>query len=121
VESIQARFAHSRDVAMNAVVDLINDIKQAKAQGRDDAELAEARSYHRKAGFYVDYVEAENSMGFHAPGEALRILADAVDLVRKGQLALRGVKSTAAKEPVPVNLELQMSRGQKAPESGGSR
>ena len=121
VESIQARFAHSRDVAMNAVVDLINDIKQAKAQGRDDAELAEARSYHRKAGFYVDYVEAENSMGFHAPGEALRILADAVDFVRKGQLALRGVKSTAAKEPVPVNLELQMSRGQQALESGGSR
>jgi formate-dependent nitrite reductase cytochrome c552 subunit len=37
-------------------------------------------------------VEAENSMGFHASGEALRILTDATDFVRRGQLALRGVQ-----------------------------
>ena len=42
VESIQRRFAHSRDVAMNAVVDLIADIKIARAAGKTDQELAAA-------------------------------------------------------------------------------
>jgi nitrite reductase (cytochrome c-552) len=39
----------------------------------------------------LDFVEAENSTGFHAPGEAQRILAEAIDYSRQGQLALRGV------------------------------
>ena len=30
-----------------------------------------------------------NSTGFHAPQEALRILGQAIDLLRQGQLALR--------------------------------
>ena len=38
----------------------------------------------------VDFVEAENSMGFHAPQEAARILAEAIDYARQGQLTLRG-------------------------------
>jgi nitrite reductase (cytochrome c-552) len=91
-ETIQARFGYTRDVAMNALMELIADIRAAQAGGKADAELAVARDMQRKAQFFIDYVEAENSMGFHAPGEALRILTDATDFVRKGQLALRGVK-----------------------------
>ena len=34
-------------------------------------------------------------MGFHASGEALRILTDSTDFSRKGQLALRGYRSPA--------------------------
>jgi nitrite reductase (cytochrome c-552) len=91
-ETIQARFGYSRDVAMNALMELIAEIKAAREAGRSDTELATARDFQRKAQFFIDYVEAENSMGFHASGEALRILTDATDFVRKGQLALRGVK-----------------------------
>jgi nitrite reductase (cytochrome c-552) len=91
-ETIQARFGYARDVAMNALMELIADIRAAQAESKADAELAVARDMQRKAQFFIDYVEAENSMGFHAPGEALRILTDATDFVRKGQLALRGVK-----------------------------
>jgi nitrite reductase (cytochrome c-552) len=91
-ETIQARFGYARDVAMNALIELIDDIQAARAAGRSDVDLAVARDMQRKAQFYVDYVEAENSMGFHAPGESLRILTDATDFARKGQLALRGVK-----------------------------
>lgn len=109
VESIQARFAHARDIAMNAVVDLIGDLKQARDAGRPDADLSLARDFHRKAQFYVDYVEAENSMGFHASGETLRILADAVDMARRGQLALRGATFKPAKEPAPVREQQQTS------------
>ena len=32
-------------------------------------------------------------MGFHAPGEALRILNESTDVARHGQLALRGYRS----------------------------
>jgi nitrite reductase (cytochrome c-552) len=34
-------------------------------------------------------VEAENSMGFHAPQEAARLLGHAIDYARLGQVALR--------------------------------
>jgi len=54
-----------------------------------DGELAAARAFQRQAQFRIDFVEAENSVGFHAPQEAARILGEAIDLVRKGQMALR--------------------------------
>jgi hypothetical protein len=38
----------------------------------------------------IDFVMSENSMGFHAPQEALRILRDAINLCRLGQLSLHG-------------------------------
>jgi nitrite reductase (cytochrome c-552) len=98
-ETIQTRFGRARDVAMDALVELIGDIGDARRTGKTDAELAEARQYQRKAQFFIDYVEAENSMGFHASGEALRILTDATDYVRRGQLALRGVKSRPPVRP----------------------
>lgn len=91
-EQIQTRFFQTRNVAMDALVALIADIRERKAKGATDAQLAQAWSFQRKAQFYVDFVEAENSTGFHAPGEALRILADSLDYSRKGQLALRDLK-----------------------------
>jgi nitrite reductase (cytochrome c-552) len=90
-EAIQLRFGNARDIAMNAVVDLINDIRAGIAAGVSEANLNAARDLQRRSQFYVDYVEAENSMGFHGGGETLRILTEATDMARKGQLALRGV------------------------------
>lgn len=92
VEQIQGRFVHTRDIAMDALMDLINDIKAAKANNTPQTQIAEAQKAQRKAQFFIDYVEAENSSGFHAPGESLRILTDATDTIRRGQLALHGVK-----------------------------
>jgi nitrite reductase (cytochrome c-552) len=97
VEIIQDRVFSLRNRAMDAVVALINDLKSAKAAGKSDAELAEARKLQRRAQFMLDFVEAENSTGFHAPEEALRILAESIDHARQGQLALRGaVNSTTS-------------------------
>ncbi len=90
VETIQTRTYNMRNIAMDALVDLINDIKQAREAGKSDAELAEARGFQRKAQFYLDFVEAENSMGFHAPQEATRILGESVNFSRLGQQALKG-------------------------------
>jgi nitrite reductase (cytochrome c-552) len=89
VYAIQDRTNELRDRALDAVIALIDDLERARGAGRGDAELDAARAFQRQAQFYVDYVEAENSMGFHAPGEAARILAISIDLARQGQLALR--------------------------------
>ena len=42
---------------------------------------------------------AENSTGFHAPQEAARILGDAIDLFRQGQMSLRPLKWGAPVAP----------------------
>ncbi len=89
VEMIQERTFRLRNLAMDALLDLINDLKGAKAGGKTDAELASARDFQRKAQFYLDFVEAENSSGFHAPQEAARILGESINFSRKGQMALR--------------------------------
>jgi nitrite reductase (cytochrome c-552) len=109
-EAIQARFGYARDVAMDALVELIGDLAGARKAGKSDADLALARDLQRKAQFYVDYVEAENSMGFHASGEALRVLTDAVDYARKGQLALRGVKPLLRRPASPEQRQQPADR-----------
>jgi len=53
-----------------------------------DEQLAPARDFQRKAQFYLDFIEAENSMGFHAPQEAARILGESIDFTRRGQREL---------------------------------
>ena len=55
--------------------------------GATDADLAPARALHRKAQWRLDFVAAENSMGFHAPQELARILGESIDFARQGQLA----------------------------------
>ena len=92
-ESIQERTFNMRNLAMNALVQLIEDLKVLKEAGATDLELAPARDFQRKAQFYLDFIEAENSMGFHAPAEAVRILGESIDFTRQGQLALRETKS----------------------------
>jgi nitrite reductase (cytochrome c-552) len=88
-ETIQERHFHLRHLAMDALVELIHDLRAAREAGATDAELGVARDFQRKAQFYVDFVEAENSMGFHAPQESARILAEAINFSRQGQVALR--------------------------------
>jgi nitrite reductase (cytochrome c-552) len=89
VETIQERTHQLRNLAMDALVALIGDLKAAREAGRGDPELAEARRLQRRAQFLLDFVEAENSTGFHAPQEAARILALSIDHARRGQIALR--------------------------------
>jgi len=88
-EQIQDRHWALRLQAMTALMGLIEDLKAAKGAGRPDAELATARYLQRRAQFYLDFVEAENSTGFHAPQEAARILGESIDYARQGQIALR--------------------------------
>ena len=104
VAVIQDRNKALLDRAENAVVALIGDLKAAMAAGVPDAELAKARGLQRSAQWRVDFINAENSMGFHAPQECARILGEAIDLARQGQLELArpGAKRAAAEVSGPV-------------------
>ena len=99
VFEIQDRHWALRQKAMAAVVALIDDLKAAKAAGRKDADLLAARYLQRRSQFYLDFVEAENSTGFHAPQESARVLGESIDFARQGQLALR---DPAFKPTVPI-------------------
>jgi nitrite reductase (cytochrome c-552) len=101
-ELIQKRTVDLRNRAMDALVALIGDIASAKAGGASDAQLAEARKAQRRGQFYLDFVESENSNGFHAPQEATRILGDAIDLFRQGQVSLRPLRWAASPSGAPV-------------------
>lgn len=95
VETIQERTQRLRNLAMDAVIELIGDLKRAKASGKIDSQLDPARGFQRRAQFFLDFVEAENSTGFHAPQEAARILGESIDASRQGQVALRDGKNPA--------------------------
>jgi nitrite reductase (cytochrome c-552) len=77
---------------MTALMALIADLKSAKEVGVSDGDLATARYLQRRAQFYLDFVEAENSTGFHAPQEAARILGESLNYSRQGQIAVRDRK-----------------------------
>jgi len=94
VETIQERTFRLRNLAMDALVSLIGDIKGARGAGATDAEMAPARDFQRRAQFFLDFVEAENSTGFHAPQEAARILGESINFSRQGQIAVRDRKTS---------------------------
>ncbi len=87
-ETIQTRTKELLDAAETATVELIEAIAAAKADGATDAQLAKARDFQRKAQWRTDFVNAENSMGFHSPQETARNLGLAIDYARRGALEL---------------------------------
>jgi nitrite reductase (cytochrome c-552) len=92
---------HERMVAAEvAIIDAIEAIKSAgELAGVDTKQLEESRWLHREAQLRWDFLAAENSMGFHNPSEALRILGDATDLARQAQLkALTAAGASSFKE-----------------------
>ena len=95
VYTIQDRTQQVRNVAMDALLALIADIKSAQQRGAAEPQLATSRNHHRRAQFLLDFIEAENSMGFHADQEAIRVLSLSLDESRRGQAALPGSVSTA--------------------------
>ena len=87
VKIIQDNTRQAMDHAEDALIDAIEALKAASASSPvDKTLLEEARQLHRDAQMMWDFVAAENSMGFHNPTEALRILAIATDLARQAQL-----------------------------------
>ncbi|MEW6716575.1 MAG: ammonia-forming cytochrome c nitrite reductase subunit c552 [Chloroflexota bacterium] len=85
--TIQDQVHTIKITAENAIIDAIKAIEAAAQLPEVNQDLLEeARFLHWQAQFRWDFVSAENSMGFHNPEEALRILADATNLARQAQM-----------------------------------
>ena len=87
VDTIQTRNFELLQLAAKALMDQLDAITAAKAAGATPEQLAPALALQRKAQWRIDFIAAENSMGFHAPQEAARVLGQAVDFARQGQVA----------------------------------
>ncbi len=86
VATLQDRNHELLQNAGYAVEDLIHAIAKAREEGASDDQLRAARAKHTQAQWYLDFISSENSMGFHAPQESARILANAANLARQGQI-----------------------------------
>ncbi|HUG39718.1 MAG TPA: ammonia-forming cytochrome c nitrite reductase subunit c552 [Longimicrobiales bacterium] len=90
VHAIQDRTYEMRNIAIDATLQLTRAIRDQVQRDSTGEDVRLARQYQRRAQFYTDFIEAENSMGFHADQEALRILGKAIDFARLGLAALYG-------------------------------
>jgi nitrite reductase (cytochrome c-552) len=96
VGAIQGRNFELLQRAGKAIMDLMDAVKIAKDQGASEAQLKPALDLQRKAQWRLDFVAAENSMGFHAPQETARVLGESADYARQGQIAAMGWQQAAA-------------------------
>ena len=104
-------------VAITALIDTINAAKRAGATAE---QLSPALELQRKAQWRLDFVAAENSMGFHAPQEAAKTLGEALDYSRQGELAvvrlgIAPVKVAATVAPASANATASTNVAEKKP------
>jgi nitrite reductase (cytochrome c-552) len=97
VDAIQQRNHDLLERGGQALMALLDAVAAAKARGASPAQLAVALALQRRAQWRLDFIAAENSMGFHAPQEAARVLGEAIDFARQGQIA-----AMVALEPAPA-------------------
>ncbi|NJD11805.1 MAG: ammonia-forming cytochrome c nitrite reductase subunit c552 [Gemmatimonadetes bacterium] len=114
VETIQDRTFALRNITMDALMDLIAELDPAFHRDSTSADVKLAQGYQRKSQFLLDFVEAENSMGFHAPQEAARVLGYALDYARMGQLALHGARPGPVRPGLPPRTQTAAAAGKAA-------
>jgi nitrite reductase (cytochrome c-552) len=86
VDGIQERNFNLLQRVGTALMGQLDAIAAAKVRGASEADLKESLEMQRKAQWRLDFIAAENSMGFHAPQEAARILGEAIDYAHQGSL-----------------------------------
>jgi nitrite reductase (cytochrome c-552) len=97
VDLIQSRNYELLQRGGAAITALMDAVVAAKQEGATPEQLNDALELQRKAQWRLDFVAAENSMGFHAPQEAARALGEALDYARQGQVAALRSRSGGAK------------------------
>jgi nitrite reductase (cytochrome c-552) len=93
------------------VAKLFEITHQAQANGKTlaTASYASAKDNYIEAFYRLMFIQNENSMGFHNPEEALRILGDALDAVQKAQTILRDALAEAG-VTVAEHIDLQLEQ-----------
>lgn len=88
---------------------LIEKVHEVQASGKEiDKTLYEkAKDFYMEAFLRSLFIGAENSVGFHNPTEAMRILGDSAAFAMKSEALLRQALTKAGVEvPIVVDLEL---------------
>ncbi len=96
VHTIQARTIEMRERAATAMTDMLDAILEAKAARADEKQLEEIYALQRAAMWRLDFVSSENSRGFHADQEAVRVLGESIDYSRRAQAAALRLRAPAA-------------------------
>jgi len=97
VDTIQTKHYQLMQRGGAAIVAMMDAIVAAKNDGATPEQLAPALELQRKAQWRLDFIAAENSMGFHAPQEGARALAEALDYARQGELVATRLRKPATK------------------------
>jgi nitrite reductase (cytochrome c-552) len=87
VDNIRSKNQALLQRAGAALMDQLDAIVAARKAGASEEQLKPSLELQRQAQWRLEFIAAENSMGFHAPQEAARVLAEAADLARQGQVA----------------------------------
>jgi nitrite reductase (cytochrome c-552) len=96
VKTIQSRTKAQIERAAVAMTDMLDSIREAKAAGATPEQLAPIFDLQRKAMWRLDFISSENSDGFHADQEAVRLLAESIDFSRQAQVAALRLRTPAA-------------------------
>jgi nitrite reductase (cytochrome c-552) len=97
VDLIQTRHHDLLERGGVAITALMDAIVAAKKDGATPEQLNAALELQRKAQWRLDFIAAENSMGFHAPQDEARVLAEALDYSRQGELVASSLRRSQAK------------------------
>jgi len=82
---------------------------QAEGKQLNQTLYNKAKDLYLEASYRVVFIGAENSIGFHNPTEATRILGDAVAYASKSEAVLRTMIAQAGVQ-VPVNIDLELKK-----------
>lgn len=115
VDVIQSRNYELMQRGGAAITTMIDAIVRAKAEGATPEQLQPVLELQRKAQWRLDFIAAENSMGFHAPQEAAMVLGEAIDYARQGELAAAGWKSPVRPAAAPTAPSAGAKSGTKTP------
>ncbi|MEX2309044.1 MAG: ammonia-forming cytochrome c nitrite reductase subunit c552 [Pirellulales bacterium] len=87
VAAIQGRTKGQIERAATAMTDMLDAIRESQAAGATPEQLAPIFVLQKKAMWRLDFISSENSDGFHADQEAMRILGESIDYSRQAQVA----------------------------------
>jgi nitrite reductase (cytochrome c-552) len=88
---------------------IFETVHKAREQGKpiDEELYKKAVDFYEEAFYRTVFIGAENSVGFHNPPEAMRVLGDAIAFAVKSEAFLRQILAKAGiDEPMKVPLEM---------------
>lgn len=98
VATIQNRTLQMTDRAAVAMTDMLDAIHEAEAAGATKEQIAQLHELQKKAMWRLDFISSENSKGFHADQEAVRILGESIDYSRQAQALANRIRAPQAPE-----------------------